>query len=258
MLKKISVFSLAIILIFLFGGCGLNMQRTEKSSNIVKNLNTAADTSALNAINQVGNVGVAYGEGGTANVKATIKLTGGKNIDFDNILKNVDINLYEKDKTIYALAVYRPSNNNIWEWIKGKGIDADLSVNLTITVPKSISGFSVCSNVGNIGLANPNGVVNIQDNVGNISIQNPTLTGACNLKTNVGNINCSFGTKQNSSGKINAISNAGNIIVKVNNGIHAAKQHTDNKVVGSSSQIIVDDNFVINAKTDVGNISVEN
>lgn len=258
MIKRVSVFSFAAILIFLFCSCGLNINKVEKSSSIDKTISAADGAVSLNTSNQVGNIDVAYGEGKTANVSAAVKLASSQNISFDDILKNIDINLYEKGNTIYVAAVYKPTNENIWSWIKKASANTDLSINLTITVPESINNFSVNSKVGNISISNPKGLLNLQTDVGNIDVQNPSLIGLSTLKTDVGNINCTFDNKQSASGSMKADTDTGNIRVKTGGGVHAEKQYTDKKVVGSSSAITVDDNFVISAKTDVGNISVEN
>lgn len=257
MTKKIAAAFFMIALAFTISGCIIRVPGIYKSSNADKNIKMNTDASTLNSTIQIGNTNVNYGEGKAIQVNADLKLISSKNIDFDSILKLADIHLYQKDKTIYVTVVNKNNNEDIWEWLKKSNIDADLTSNINITIPRSINEFMINSKVGNTNLNNPTGLINVQDITGNIELQNPKFSGESNLHTNVGNISCTFNSKQSEKNSLQAITNVGNITIKAENGIFAKAQNGGKNFINSSSQITITDNFTIKAKTNVGNILIE-
>jgi hypothetical protein len=95
--------------------------------------------------------------------------------------------------------------------------DDEVTVNLIIKIPKSITKLSVSSNVGDIKFENVNGTINAITNVGNITTKNSSAS--YEFTTGVGNINVE---NSSISGKSEFYLNVGDIIL-TNDDISAAK-----------------------------------
>lgn len=263
-MKIIRLAAISAACMLLFTGCVFsNTLRPEnaRSKALDKSTGPRPDISALEVNVPVGNLTVSYGSGQDIAVHAVLRANHGSTASGSEELLDLSaLNFAQQDMNggpVEVSVLNRKTHTDMWQWIKSNRPNTDFSADLQITVPQSIDSFALVTQVGNITLNEPHGVMTAQTDVGDVDVKSPSFSASSNnnLQTRVGNLTCAFTGAQAATGELSMFTGTGDVRVQTAAGTPLSKT-PHKQVTGAAETIQFQSGFTITADTRVGDISV--
>lgn len=260
-LKLIIFFAAAALLL---SGCGISdlaINIGDQNKQYSADLITLDNVSAVstNIYDNVGNVSVKYSDSNTVSIDINFTAKGSNEDAVKDVLDVAKVKAEVKGDELKVSVVNKNTDQNLWTWMESKyrGINKpDLSADLDIKLPKSIQGFDITCNVGDINLNSLNGSFDITNNVGDIEASNINFTGDSKLKADVGDINCSLDKDMKETSDISIIANVGSVDFDTNGLDYTVDSHDKDNFVGTSEDISIGDFSNVDVVISVGKMSL--
>ncbi|MDF2543653.1 MAG: putative rane protein, partial [Herbinix sp.] len=192
-------------------------------------------------------------------IEVDYEATGEEEEQLDAILDQVDIETTVEDNQLQILFVKKDSDQNIWRWMKNEYKDSNynLSVNLDITIPKTIKEFDLTTNLGDLSLNQVEGAIDAYTALGSITAKNVLFTGDSKLETSLGDINCSFDRSTKDKSELKLKTDLGNVKIDTNG---LSVDYTEEKteaMLTDSTELLIGGVSKLKADTALGKISVK-
>ncbi|WP_151735155.1 DUF4097 family beta strand repeat-containing protein [Paenibacillus tengchongensis] len=172
----------------------------------------AGSASTLKIDNAVGEVHVVPGQGAAVEVKAAIIVHSSKS-DKDNeqLLESAEVAVKKSGDTLTVITYAKDHpKQNLWSWAQQTYGHSDISINYTVQVPPSLTGFDINTDVGRIRVQDVQGTFELSSDVGAVSLQNAGIRGKSSVSTETGNIDLDL-TAMDKSTRLKAESAVGHI-----------------------------------------------
>lgn len=151
----------------------------------------AGSAKELRLDNAVGNIEVKEAEGSEVTVKVILRAQAMpfSKKDLQSVFDKATVSIEQdgNELRIYAHAKEN-ADMDLWEWAKKELNYTNFSVDYSIGLPKSVNGFDIQNDVGDIVLGGLEGSYKVNTDVGEIQIKDAGITGESEMTTSTGSI----------------------------------------------------------------------
>lgn len=211
----------------------------------------------------MGSVTVRYSEDNSVAIDVKYEAYGSEEEKLSEILSVVAISYELEDDNLTLMVINKNTKENIWDWIHEEYDNPNnrgtynLSANIDISLPATVNQFNIEDSMGNIHLEAVKGSFHIVNAMGSIELDDVIFTGESDIKVSMGNIDCKLLKDLQGSAVVSMESIMGNISIDTDDMEYESVQEKDDNFMGGIETIYINDVFQIDAKVDMGDVSVE-
>lgn len=245
-------------------GINVNVDNSYQHKKLREEVTDITDTAEISKIlvrTDVGNVKVKLGETENIQVETQLEISYNDKLSDENAESlldestpdiDVEDNVLSFKSLTSASKSLTLTDKSIIDWfdMMTESNNYNISCNVTITVPASITDFEIETDVGNVVVDGVSGKYNVSTDVGNIDVLNIAVSADSTLSADVGNITASL-ADNTAAAKLDVSSDVGDISFDLG-GLEYDVKYKDGDNAVSESASITTGALEITAKTDVG------
>lgn len=245
-------------------GINVNVDNSYQHKKLREEVTDITDTAEISKIlvrTDVGNVKVKLGETENIQVETQLEISYNDKLSDENAESLLDESTPDIDVKDNVLSFKSLTSTDIspaltdktvidWLDMMTESNNYNISCNVTITVPASITDFEIETDVGNVVVDGVSGKYNVSTDVGNIDVLNIAVLADSTLSADVGNIAISL-SDNTVAAKLDIDSDVGDISFDFGKLKYETTYKNNDNPVGASCEITTGA-LEITAKTDVG------
>lgn len=213
-MKRISALLTAIAMTAGLTGCfGAQKQVESTADGLLSDF--ATDDTAFAFEGAVGAVTIKPSTDGQVHTDVSYTARGFSSSVLEEILDETELKT-SSDNGVFRLSfVKKGTDTPIWKAVEDEHRNYTIDVKAEISVPETMTGFSIRTNVGSVTVEDISGTMDITSDVGNIMVNGAALQGDSKFITNVGNVNLSLTEALPENSQTEFSSDTGNIEVQL-------------------------------------------
>ncbi len=263
--KYVALFLSSVALITMLTSCsganGMNVKVTKldykKEFEENREINEGNSLNEIEVSIDVGNVNVSHSTDDTFKISVTYNASAKSEKDLEDIMNSVELSTVQEDNHIGISIVKKDSDENVWDWLdKNMENNYNLSADINIAVPKTVSEYTINNDTGNISLENLEGIFCAVTDTGNVYAREIVFQDKSTLQTDTGNIELKLDEKSvvNKS-DVTISTDTGNIVIALNDS-RFEELEREGDGVSMKRVIEVESKCKIHATTDTGSITI--